>query len=292
VATGAHAVDWIARTTGLLPATIFRTARQLQMADPDLWPKARKGGGRGAAHLEQPHLVNLALALAVADPITAGPASVRRFRALMPSGSMRGEAGGQLARLLHAHGAFLAGTSLGISLELLVDLLSGPNEAVSELLREAAFAVRLVKDQHFPRGEVRFGDFVVQYGAAKDSPIQQEAVLAHPVFVTLGELLYTTNAYRIQTPLGEVVRHPRRKSFTKTAAFRTDENTAELLQEPTAVLPNQPHAERVQLGRRTPESLVRVSAYAQAVPAAGPPPTTSLKETGHGPAYPAQSGAD
>ena len=102
LATGAHAVDWIARTTGLLPATIFRTTRQLQIASPDLWPKAKKGGGRGAADLEEPHLVNLGIALAVADhPITAAPASVRRFRALMPISSVLDGTGSHLARTLH-----------------------------------------------------------------------------------------------------------------------------------------------------------------------------------------------
>jgi hypothetical protein len=294
VATGAHAVDWLARDTGTLRAKVFRTARQLQMADPDLWPKARKGGGRGAAHLEERHLVSLALALAVADPITAAPASVRRFRALMPSGSVLGGAGSHLARTLHGHGAFVAGASLGVSLERLVDLLAEPDETLRELLPQAAFAVRFVKDERFPRAEVRFGDVVVQYGAPKqDAPISQEAEVAYSVFITLGDLLQTTRAYRIQKPFGEIFRRihrrPRRKSSSQTAAFRPDENTAVSSWRSPTVFPNQPHAERAQLGRRTPESLVRVSACAQAVPAAGPPPIF-LKEIDHGPP-PAPPGA-
>jgi hypothetical protein len=244
-------------------------------------------------------LVNLALALAVADhPITAAPSSVQRFRALGMSGSESGEAGGQLARLLHAHGAFVAGTSLGTSLEVLVDLLSDQGEAVGELLSEAAFAVRLVKDQHFPRGEVRFGDFVVQYGTSPDHdpPIRQEAVIVYPVFVTLGQLWQTTQAYRVQTPLGEIVRHrrPRRKSFTKPAAFRPDENTAELLQEPAAAFPTQPHTQGAQPERQTFGKLgARARTHKHLVPAAGsPPPRTFSRRANHGQTHPDQPGAE
>ena len=260
LATGAHAVDWIARATGLLPATIFRTARQLQMAGPDLWPKAKKGGGRGAAHLEEPHLVNLGIALAVADhPITAAPTNVRRFRALMPSSSVLDGTGSHLARTLHGCGAFVAGASLGVSLERLVDLLSGPDVTLREkLLPQAAFAVRFVKDERFPLAEVRFDDVVVQHGTPPDHdpPIQQEAVLSHPVFVTLGDLWQNTQAYRTEMPLSEVLRPiRRRRKSAQAAAFRPDENTAGLRQEHPAAFPNQSRAQHAQLGRRTPESL-------------------------------------
>ena len=71
--------------------------------------------------------------------------------------------GRHLARLLHGAGAFVAGASLGVSLERLVDLLSGPNVTLrEELLPQAAFAVRFVKDERFPLAEVRFDDVVVE----------------------------------------------------------------------------------------------------------------------------------
>jgi hypothetical protein len=103
VATGAHAVERIAEATGILPATVFRTVRTLREADPTLWPEAAKGGGRGAAHLEPCHLVNLVLALAVADPITAAPKAVAGYRALVRhrlQQMVQPEHIGQAARLL------------------------------------------------------------------------------------------------------------------------------------------------------------------------------------------------
>ena len=83
MATGAYAVEKIAEATGILPATVFRTARTLREADQALWPKAEKGGGRGAAHVEPSHLANLAIALAAADPITLAPKVVAGYRALI-----------------------------------------------------------------------------------------------------------------------------------------------------------------------------------------------------------------
>ena len=62
-------------------SAVFRTARALQETDQTLWPKAAKGGGRGAAHLEPRHLVNLVLALALADPIAIAPQTVA-FRSM------------------------------------------------------------------------------------------------------------------------------------------------------------------------------------------------------------------
>ena len=163
-----------------------------------------------------------------------------------------------------------------------------------KLLPQAAFVVRFVKDERFPLAEVRFGDVVVQHGTPPDHnpPIRQEAVLSHPVFITLGDLWQTTQAYRSKCHSARffaAIR--RRRKSSQAAAFRPNENTAELRQEPTAAFPNQSHTQRARLGRQTPGSLVRINVYAPAVPAAGPPPTF-LKEIDHGPSHAAQPGAE
>ena len=157
MATGAHAVDWISKATGILPATVFRTARALREADPTLWPQAAKGGGRGAAHLEPRHLVNLALALAVADPIAAAPKVVAGYRALIrhrPQHVVRPEHTGRAARLLT--GVFGGADNLGGDLERLVELLAdGVYRAINDqletdILREAGLCVELVVDPRVP----------------------------------------------------------------------------------------------------------------------------------------------
>jgi hypothetical protein len=84
MATGAQATERVAKATGVSVTYVERVARILKEADADLWPKARKGGGKGAAHVMPSHLVNLLLALMSADPITEAPEIVPRCRALIP----------------------------------------------------------------------------------------------------------------------------------------------------------------------------------------------------------------
>jgi hypothetical protein len=86
VATGAQAVEVVAKATNIPLATVDRAARTLMEADPNLWPKGKKGGGKGAAHVRPTHLVNLLLAVMAANPITAAPAVVRRLRQLEVDG--------------------------------------------------------------------------------------------------------------------------------------------------------------------------------------------------------------
>jgi hypothetical protein len=84
MATGAQATEKVAKATGVSVTYVERAARILKEADADLWPKAKKGGGKGAAHVMPAHLVNLLLALMAADPITEAPEIVPRCRAMMP----------------------------------------------------------------------------------------------------------------------------------------------------------------------------------------------------------------
>src|SRR4051812_44832892 len=81
MATAAEAIEQIAAKTGMLPATVFRAARALREADLRLWPQGTAGRGK-AAQVEASHLVNLVLALAVADPITAAPEVAPQYCAL------------------------------------------------------------------------------------------------------------------------------------------------------------------------------------------------------------------
>ena len=83
MATGAQAIEAIARATGLLPATVGRAARSLREAGQDLWPQAAPGGGKNAVHVRPGHLVNLVIALAVADPLTTAAVLTVIFRSLI-----------------------------------------------------------------------------------------------------------------------------------------------------------------------------------------------------------------
>jgi hypothetical protein len=90
MATTAQAIERFALVTGPAEAHVGRVARILQLAKDadmrslDLWPTGKQGGGKSAVHVQPHHLVNLAIALAVADPITTGPGRVLAFRSLVP----------------------------------------------------------------------------------------------------------------------------------------------------------------------------------------------------------------
>jgi hypothetical protein len=83
VTTGAQATERLAKPTGISLTFAERAARILKEADADLWPKAKKGGGKGAVHVTPAHLVNLLLTLMAADPLTEAPAIVPRYRNLI-----------------------------------------------------------------------------------------------------------------------------------------------------------------------------------------------------------------
>ena len=85
MAAGEAIVRSLAHMTGALPATIDRATREAQKAG--LAPIGRKGGGKGAAHWQYPHLVNLGIIAALATigmPMTKAGGTVPLFRALGP----------------------------------------------------------------------------------------------------------------------------------------------------------------------------------------------------------------
>jgi hypothetical protein len=127
MATGAQATERVAKSTGVSVTYVERVARILKEADADLWPKARKGGGKGAAHVMPSHLVNLLLALMAADPITEAPEIVPRCRALIPVlndnlASNEFEPGLE-SRIVAILNGFCPGANLGERLEGLVGTL-------------------------------------------------------------------------------------------------------------------------------------------------------------------------
>jgi hypothetical protein len=90
MATGAEATEYIAQAVGVPHGTVARLARILRDADRGLWPRSvGRGGGKNAAHVQAHHLVNLALALALAgDQLASGdltdaPSVVQRYSALV-----------------------------------------------------------------------------------------------------------------------------------------------------------------------------------------------------------------
>jgi hypothetical protein len=128
--TGAQATEAIAKSTGVSLTLVERAARILKEADADLWPKAKKGGGKGAAHVTPSHLVNLLLALMTADPITEAPEVVPRYRNLIPGryddpdvDVFETESVDHIDRLTGILNEFCPGSNLGERLEGLVRTL-------------------------------------------------------------------------------------------------------------------------------------------------------------------------
>jgi hypothetical protein len=122
MATGAQAIARLTTETGLGLSAIDRTSVALQAAK--LWPIGRRGGGRSTPHTEPAHLTNIAIAMCVADPITAAAEWVARYRPLvlahtlevrtvttLPDGSITttlrktdGRRSGMAISALHHHG--------------------------------------------------------------------------------------------------------------------------------------------------------------------------------------------
>ena len=153
MATASRAIDQVAKTTRILPATVFRAARALREADVNLWPQGTQGRGK-EAHVEPGHLVNLMLALAVADPITTAPRLVADYRDLIDrvghyvkvvSGTVHTEA----ERLGHTglllSDILVAGGNLGTALERVIDLLA-KNKASQHYFTEAYFKLEFTLD--------------------------------------------------------------------------------------------------------------------------------------------------
>jgi hypothetical protein len=162
VATGAEATERIAEATGLLPSTVFRTARLLREADKGLWPEAAKGGGRGAAHVEPRHLVNLAVALAVLqDPDIVAAKVIRAYRALVAHRRdqhvLVEDDVGQAASLLMTNDMFNGSRALGAELERLIELLTKGDSA--RVLESASLYIEFFVELRVPRVGIGYYQF-------------------------------------------------------------------------------------------------------------------------------------
>jgi hypothetical protein len=146
MATVAQAAEAISKATGIPLVTVERAARTLREANDSLWPKGKKGGGKGAALVWSHHLVNLLLALMAADPLNEAPEIVEQYRDLEPDGVTQWiEAqSGDTTTTVSAHrdirynalaaladedvlpGAIWCGRNLGQAMEYLVGLAHSP----------------------------------------------------------------------------------------------------------------------------------------------------------------------
>jgi hypothetical protein len=160
VATGVQAAERIAAATGLLPSSVFRTARTLREAGKGLWPEAAKGGGKGAAHVERRHLINLAIALAVNDPLAAVKA-IPAYRGLIPHRPEKHapdpEHAGQAASLLMTNDMFNGRRAIGAELDRLLDLLTQGDTAGT--LENAGLHIEFFIELRVPRVCVRYHAF-------------------------------------------------------------------------------------------------------------------------------------
>jgi hypothetical protein len=151
MATGAAATTRIAEATGALAANVFRTARTLREAGKDLWPEAGRGGGRVAAHVERRHLTNLAIALAVNEPLLAVKfiPVYRKLRADKPQQHALNPDSGQAASLLAVNDLFTGKRRLGDELDrLLGTLLDG---RIADVLESAGLYFEFFIEQRIPR---------------------------------------------------------------------------------------------------------------------------------------------
>jgi len=170
-------------------------------------------------------LVNLALALAVAEPLTAAPQAVMGHRAVAVRQPpfLQPEHMGRTARLLAAAAVFGGEGGLGDDLERLVELLTNPEQDALAVLAEAEFSVRLVVDPRHPQAVVRYrsvdlpGSPVEQlhYGTPDPEPplILREVVLNIRLFGVLAELWDHTQRYRAAMPLGTLMAVIRRDTL-------------------------------------------------------------------------------
>lgn len=142
MATAAQAIQRVSEVTGMQLATVARAARALREADITLWPQGEKGRGRGAQVVPN-HLVNLIVALAVANPLTEAATQIPSFLQMVPI-DLSPKKGGRTTEAVAAWregkglsatiGRFLPGETVQEALVNLVSLLGQPEGAT---LREA-----------------------------------------------------------------------------------------------------------------------------------------------------------
>src|SRR4051812_28930017 len=100
--TASQAVDRISKFSGIIPATVSRTARALREADTKLWPQGAAGIGMGA-QVEAQHLANLIIGLVAADSIATSEKAVAIFGDMVPPAGrlyVQADQFGSIARLL------------------------------------------------------------------------------------------------------------------------------------------------------------------------------------------------
>jgi hypothetical protein len=162
----------------------------MREADQTLWPVADRGGGKGAAHIESHHLVNLALALAVADPIAAAPDVVAVYRALISH---------QPRKLA---GVWVGAADLGGWLEELLELLADPDNGAAGVLLARGFHLDLIRDLRMPRANIVTGGEKLTFAPpmqsvlspAHASPIVLTATLPLSLFTALADMCRTLRA--------------------------------------------------------------------------------------------------
>jgi hypothetical protein len=216
----------------MLPSTVFRAARALREADATLWPEAAKGGGRGAAHVEPQHLVNLAIAVAASDYITRAPQVVVGYRGLIWNTAPRipPQLTGQATSLLQTQGLLRRDITAGKHVEGIVRLLADGGEDVSRALLAVGYRVDLDLNPRVPRmvigytetdlpddaaphepkfvfrprqtpvGLSRKSDPAWNFLGGQDQFILKSATLLTPLFVMLADLWNDTRQHQKRTP--------------------------------------------------------------------------------------------
>lgn len=169
MATTADAIERLAQVTGLLPATVGRVGRVLREHDANLWPQGAQGRGR-QAQVESGHLVNLALGVAVANPITEAAKAVLAYRSLSPLDAAHAAADdvGETTDLLFGEmqpsavdgylvpkAAFSEKSTLGADLEYLINRCA-QTENAAQILAASSFEVELIIDAEMPAAIVRY----------------------------------------------------------------------------------------------------------------------------------------
>jgi hypothetical protein len=279
VATGAQAVERVAKATRRLPSAVLRTARALREADPALWPQAGKGGGKSAAHVEPPHLANLVFALAAADVIAAAPKVAIGYGGMRwnaPRRSPPDRTGDATVKLQGA--GLLRDDITGRGLVAgLIELLARDTDAV-RVLPKANCQIVLEKDPSMPRMALDYmdlnilddGDYDQKHFILRppDTPITLSRT-QDPTWNFLADLpdaLYMLETKRLLMPLlillGELWEDTRRHHMpiilpvsASASANPEYETAADSLPGAAAVRLNQPHTEGERPGRQTPRKL-------------------------------------
>jgi hypothetical protein len=145
--TAVEAEKEISTATGTLPARVYRTARALREAGKDLYLMGKRGGGVSANQPGLNHLVNLMIALVVADPKSA-VGLVSGFRKMVRLQSLNDAATAQQ----FPGGLLPASGSLSDALEGLVDALAHDTDGtLARALTKCHMELEFLIDPNLPR---------------------------------------------------------------------------------------------------------------------------------------------